>query len=101
MSPFLMILLALLVVYFVSGRKQDARSREAARAASAPLPEISLEEGCWSCTPEDLLDHLSQAVRSAGQERLPVYVYGQGYEVRDLRRWVTLLTAPDGRLAEA
>lgn len=95
-----MILIVLAVVYFLTMRKKaKEKEKKPQRPKFAPIP-VELEEGCWSITPEDLLDNVSLSVYQTGTMALPAYVYGAGYAPQDNRHWVTLTASEAGKLTE-
>ncbi|BDF67417.1 hypothetical protein CE91St43_13890 [Oscillospiraceae bacterium] len=100
MPPILMILLLLAVVYFLTMRKKKKQEdKKPERPKFSPIP-VTVEEGCWSCTPEELLDNVSLATYQTGTMALPAYIYGAGYVPQDKRHWVTLTASEEGKLTE-
>ncbi|MEA4955053.1 MAG: hypothetical protein VB096_06015 [Pseudoflavonifractor sp.] len=100
MREIIMILILLAVVYFLTKRKKaKEEEKKPERPKFSPIP-VEVEEGCWSCTPEELLDNVSLSVYQTKTMAMPVYIYGPGYMPQDKRHWVTLTSSEDGKLTE-
>lgn len=95
-----MIVVLLAIVYFLTMRKKaKEEEKKPERPKFSPMP-VTVEDGCWSCSPEDLLDNVSLASYQTGTMAMPTYIYGAGYAPKDKRHWVTLTANEAGKLAE-
>lgn len=101
MREIIIAVLLLAVVYILTKRKKaKEEEKKPERPKFSPIP-VEVEDGFWSCTPEELLDNVSLSVYQTKTMALPVYIYGPGYAPRDKRHWVTLTASEAGKLTEA